>query len=91
MLNVRPVGVTDPALTLTERQRSPTSEPHMFYVCAIEPSGNKVLVSARCPNHAESKVVQRLNTRVVSVEALETIFFSDLRGLAYLLEAPPID
>lgn len=60
----------------------------MFYVATVQ-SGARVLVSGRSPNLATEKVEKRLNTRVVEIDILEAVFYSEveLNSLAYILPA----
>lgn len=59
----------------------------MLYVVTLQ-SGAKVLVPARSPDHAVSKVEKRVATRVVEVGNLEAMIYSDMGGMAYLNEVP---
>lgn len=60
----------------------------MLYVVTVQ-AGNRVLIPARSEAAAIAMVEKRLATRVVEVDILEAVIYSELSsGMAYLIDIP---
>lgn len=60
----------------------------MLYVVTVQ-AGNRVLIPARSEAAAIAMVEKRLATRVIDVDILEAVIYSDLSsGMAYLIDIP---
>lgn len=61
----------------------------MHYILTTE-GGAKVLVSSRCQSSAKQMVEQRLDTRVVSIDYLDSVIHKEFDSLVYLLAVDSI-